>query len=267
MTRPFPFADLKTGAVRADHGSTGGHDRSHRASGNDVSFPCLTFNQPGSKTETADGPTCTANELKAACEEARRATAIEVETETRAALAAELKHREVEALEAIRSQLNTSEAAFARWVSEVADVVQRLARMMAQALVPKALAVQPLADIEGMVRQSLMRLADQPSVELRVTPELVDRTGEHLSACAAKAGFRGELTTIGDTALRPGDAKLVWKNGVVHRDLARIQDDVDMIIDAWLGHQSAHPCLRAEVLSEPDQDEAEAAAEHRGLER
>jgi len=48
----------------------------------------------------------------------------------------------------------------------------------------------------------------------------------------------GELLIIADPSLSPGDARLVWKNGVAVRDLKHIQEETNAMIDAWLGERS-----------------------------
>lgn len=223
MTKSFVLNDLKTNDGAAASGSSDGRNKAADDEKSSPAFPFMAFRAPRStKAAAVAEPTYTAQDLAAAVEEARRTTALEVEARTRAALAADLEHRQVEALEAIRDQLRTSEEQFVKWMSDVSGTAQSLAKMMGKAMVPKALELQPLADIGDMLRQSLERLVDQPSIELRLEGDLVEQAAGLLSEVAASVGFQGELTTVADPTLGAGGAKLFWKNGAAQRDFGRI---------------------------------------------
>lgn len=204
-------------------------------------FPKTIFNSARSKKARAAEPTFTAQELATAVEEACRRATLEGETQAKAALAAELNHRQIEALEAIRDQLRSCQAALDQCMSDAVTTAYSLATMIGKTVVPKALELQPLADIGDMIRRSLLRLVDLPTIELRLESELVEPIIGQLSDIVSETGFQGELTIVADQKLGIGDAKLVWKSGRVDRDLRRIQEEVDTLIDAWLRQQDGQP--------------------------
>ena len=201
-----------------------------------LKFPFQTFGPSRRFGANGADTIYSAEDLAKAVEEARRATALDVETRTRATLADELSQRKVNALEAIRDQLGASEADFRQRVMDAAAMAQSVAKMMGQAIVPKALEKQPLADITEMVRQSLLRLVDQPSIDVRLEIELVDEMTDILKNLVDETGFQGELTATADPALGVGEAKLVWSGGACSRDLGRKREEVDLLVDAWFDH-------------------------------
>lgn len=235
MTKSLAFESLyANGQTNVPDGS-GELDRDLAQGAVGHSFPNINFDGPQNAKESEI--TYTAADLAIAVEEARKATSIEVERQTRKALIAEIDHRQAEALEAIRDQLGQSEEIIKKWVSETVSTTQSLAKIMGQAVVPKALELQPFADIADMIRQTLQRLLDEPSIELRLGTELVERTDELLGNIVEETGFSGEFLTVADPKISPGDARLVWKNGVADHCLERIQEEVNTMIDAWFADQ------------------------------
>ena len=233
MTGAFHFENLEvpTGASALTEG-----DSSIASGDRNGLFP--EFDPERSGADEQDEPTFSAEELENAVEEARRTTAFEVEAATRANLINDLNHRQVQALEAIRENLGVSSKALEQSMRDTVDVAQGLAKMMGEAVVPKALQAQPLADIGEMLRQALCRLVEQPVLELRLESTLLKRVEGLLSPIVAETGFKGALTTVADPGLNAGDARLIWRNGVVERDLARIRDEADLLVDIWLREHS-----------------------------
>jgi hypothetical protein len=109
-----------------------------------------------------------------------------------------------------------------------------LALAVARALVARALARQPLADVEAMFGEVLVRLEGMPWLELRLPPSLADAGQAALARAAEEAGYRGELRVIPDAKLGPGDARLAWQDGAAERDLAGLEAEVTVLVDAWL---------------------------------
>lgn len=258
MTKPFLFASLDAGDLHRTSGISGDRNNVVAAEENDLGFPHLAFDLPRSTNVKTVGSAYTAQDLARAVEEARRTTALEVEAQTRAALAAELDHRQVEALEAIRDQLSASEEDLEQWISDATMTAQSLAKMMGQAIVPRALERQPFVDIGDMVRQSLIRLVDQPLIEIRLESGLAEQMAGLLRDIVEETGFQGELKAVADPMLSAGDVRLVWKSGVADRDFGRIREEADMLIDAWLDNPSQG---QADAMSEPVRLEHDSSEE------
>lgn len=235
---PFQFADLSEDTSGSRQDQAQHHDHARPPGGTGNSFPALTFERGGTDCRPSAGKvaaiTYTASELAEAVDQAKCATAAEVEASVRATMTAEVNHRQAQALKAIGDQLAAGENAYNQQLAEAAVIVRDLAIMLAKAIIPRALERQPLVDIDDSIRQTLRRLIDQPAIELRLAPDLVDAADEHLAVLIADTGYRGQLTTMADPSLKQGDARLSWKGGVVVRCLATIQSEVSTLADIWL---------------------------------
>ena len=94
---------------------------------------------------------------------------------------------------------------------------------IARALVPRALERQPLADIEAMLRDLLVRLESQPRMILALPPALLDVGQQTLGAIVARGRLRGRIVDRAGSALGPGDARLAWRGGRAERDLVELE--------------------------------------------
>jgi flagellar assembly protein FliH len=179
-------------------------------------------------------PTFSEEELASAVEAARREGHTAAEAKGRAAMLASLEHRQAEALAAIGERLTASQDAFDHMLAARAGASRDLALAVARVLVAKALARQPLADIEAMFREVVVRLEGMPWLELRLPSSLAAAGQAALARVAEEADYRGELRVIPDARLGPGDARLTWQDGAAERDLARLEAQVTALVEAWL---------------------------------
>ena len=179
-------------------------------------------------------PTFSAEELAVAIALGRQEAAAKTEARVRAEMLASLEHRQTEALRAIAEALAASQAALDRTLTARAGASRDLALAVARALVAKALARQPLADIEAMFREVVVRLEGVPWLELRLAPDLVPAGQASLTRAAEEADYRGEIRVIPDARLGPGDARLIWQDGSAERDLARLEDEVAALVETWV---------------------------------
>jgi flagellar assembly protein FliH len=182
----------------------------------------------------APAPTFSANELARALEAARREARGEAAATVRAELAASLEHREAQALGALAAQLAAAGSALERTLAARAGASRELAVALARALVPRALALQPLADVEAMLQSLVRRLEGQPWLEVSLPPELIATGEAALARVAAEAGYQGELRVLPEPGLGPGDARVRWQDGAAERALARIEAEAVALVDAWL---------------------------------
>lgn len=182
------------------------------------------------------------DELARAVEDARRAAYDEAEAKVRAEIAASLEHRQAEAHGLIAAQMAAAATALERTLAARAVASRDLALAFGRALAARALALQPLADVEAMLRSLVLRLEGQPWLEVALPPQLL-RAGEAALARAAdEAGYQGELRVLPDPALGPGDARVRWQEGCAERDLARIEAEAAALVETWLpaDHHQAH---------------------------
>jgi flagellar assembly protein FliH len=191
--------------------------------------------------------------VAAASERARAEAAVAV----RAELAASLAQQQAEALAAVTAQLVASRQTLERTLAARAVASRELALAIARALVGEALARQPLADIEAMFRELVLRLEGEPWLEVRLAPAAAQAAETSLLAIAEEAGYRGALRVLPDPQLGPGDARLSWQDGTAQRDLARLEAEAIALVDAWLPGErpsdvpAAHASAAASPESEP----------------
>jgi flagellar biosynthesis/type III secretory pathway protein FliH len=205
------------------------------ARGERFCFPRLD-DVPEAAAEDAERPDAQSGEaeLADALAAARTEAAAEAEARLRAELSASLEHWRAEALRALCEQLGQARAAFERLLEQRAGASRDLALALARALVPRALARAPLADIEAMLCETMARLERYPRLELRLPQELVAQGRSLLDRVAAKTGYPGELAVSPDVTLGPGDARLCWHDGAAVRDLAELEAEALDLVDAWL---------------------------------
>jgi hypothetical protein len=192
-----------------------------------------------------------ARAVAAALEEGRAEAAAAVRAELRAGI----EQQQAEALAAIAAQLAGRKDALEQTLAARAGASRELALALARALVPEALARQPLADIEAMLRALVVRLEGEPWLEIRLAPAPAAAAEASLLAIAEEAGYRGALRVLPDARLGPGDARLSWLDGRAERDLAQLESEALALVDAWLPEPPHAPAARARdaasVESEP----------------
>ena len=215
----------------------------HQVAAAPFDFPWL---QPPGEFETAAGPapparTFSQAELDAALAAAHAEAAAAADAGVRAELEAAMTARQTAALERIAAGLAALQVAFERALVARAAASRDLALALARALVPRALERQPLADIEAMLRDLLVRLESQPRMTLALPPALLEVGQQTLGAIVARVGYRGELTIEPDQTLGPGDARLAWRGGRAERDLVELERAATALVDSWLPATAAEP--------------------------
>ena len=173
-------------------------------------------------------------ELARALEAARREVSLESAATVRAELAASLEQRHTEALGAVAAQLAAAGSALERTLAARVNASRDLALALARALVPRALGLQPLADVEAMLHSLVLRLEGQPWLEVGLPPALLAAGEAVLARVAADAGYQGELRVVPEPGLGSGDARVRWHEGAAERDLARIEAEAVALVEVWL---------------------------------
>lgn len=221
-TTPFPFAELA-----ADGSTSDLHDRRPDA----MAF--TVFGSDAGK-EVEPARRYTEDDLAQAVDEARRATALTVEAELRETMTNDVEQRRCDMLAAIRDQFEQQTAMFDERLTRLAGASQQLAVALAKAVLPRAIERQPLVDITDALKATLVRLASEPSIELRLPPDLVAEGTTLLADLAKDVSFKGEVVTIADPALVKGDVVLRWKGGAVDRRMDRLEAEALDLVDRWL---------------------------------
>ncbi|MGI9436886.1 MAG: hypothetical protein ACR2Q4_18990 [Geminicoccaceae bacterium] len=227
MNTPFPFHEFSSRRESSNPCAR------HRT---DDIFPYTDFGRGGQDDACGKQSkrSYTAEEFAEAIDETRRATTIEVEARTRAALEADLSARQTRAMEAVREQLATTGDQIEGWIDAVSKTSYCLALGLAKAIVPRALEGQPLSDIEDMLRDTIASLFEQPSLELRLPPDIIEQGQALLDRLGEEVGYRGRLVAVADPTIGTGDAKLLWQGGVADRNVTELKEKASALVAAWL---------------------------------
>ncbi len=275
MAARFPFdLRLDAGAGRMVGGVRRGARRARDQATSRFSYPPLEAPAPpvppslprAAPEPPPPSPTFSEEDLRGAVEAARREAGAAAEAAVRSEMLASLEHRQAETLSAISERLAASREVLERTLAARAGASRDLALAVARALVAKALARQPLADIEAMFRELVVRLEGMPWLELRLPPGLLDAGQAALARAADEADYRGELRVIPDARLGPGDARLIWQDGAAERDLASLEAEVGALVDAWLpaaGSRAGHPTSTAAAVAGAETRPAKVISERR----
>lgn len=231
---PFPFESLSRSSGRAAGEDCAGDGTVARRRAADDHWTALSPFGPNSEEQGKPEQRYTADELAHAVDEARRMVAVEVEARLRSEWEDSLEKRRCDLLTAITDQLALQRSTFDDKLAEMALITQSLAVAMAKAVVPRAIEREPLADIADALKVTLARLVAEPSVELRLPPDLVETEMAVLEAIAQEAGFDGDMVTTADPTLGNGDAMVCWKGGLADRRLDRLQAEALDLVDRWL---------------------------------
>jgi flagellar assembly protein FliH len=214
----------------------------HDAVAGRFDFPWLEQSDELEAAEAGAAPapkTFSEAELDAALACARAEAAAAAEASVRAALEAGMAARRTAALERIAAELSAYRRALDQAIATRASVSCDLALALARALVPRALERQPLADIEAMLRDLLIRLQGEQCLILALPPALVEAGRRLALGLASEAGYRGELVVEADAQLGTGDARLSWRGGNAERDLASLEREALAVVAAWLPETAA----------------------------
>ena len=234
---PFFFESLEETASRSAGKSPQGDGLNAECPGNRAYWAELKPSHPVPKQAVEPEQRFTSAELEQAVEAARRETVRQVECDLRSEMASSLEQRRCEILAAIRDQLTSQQAVFDKELIHLSHLAQRLAIELAKAVIPRAVEREPLADITDGLRALLTELVTEPSIELRLQPDLVSVGTELLAELAAESGFKGAMVATEDPALDKGDAVVCWQGGVAERRLDSLQNDVIELVERWLQAQ------------------------------
>lgn len=168
-------------------------------------------------------PTYSAAELAAAREEGRAQGAAEAE----AAAAAAAAQTRNDVLAAIRDLL----PGIAREIDEGAVMASRFMLETTIAglrrLMPELNRRGGLAEIEGLLQETMSHLRDEARIVVRLHDGLLDALRADLDATARAAGFEGKLVLLAEADIAPGDCRIEWADGGVERAAERIWSDIE----------------------------------------
>jgi flagellar assembly protein FliH len=147
---------------------------------------------------------------------------------------AESDRRSAQALEEIKTGLQGIAKGFAgierRMETEAVDVAVSCARKLCSELI----ASQPLAEIEGLVRDCFSHLVATPHLVVRINAGLYDAAHERIEKMAKQSGFQGRLVILAEPEIATGDCRIEWADGGVVLERSAIEAKISELVGRYV---------------------------------
>lgn len=187
---------------------------------------------PPAEPEPPPPPTFSEEELQQARDEAFVAGRAAGVQETEAATGRML----ADTVQAVAGRLQGLEEQLRRESEERHREAIRVVMTVAARVLPETAVRHGLAEIEGLFRECMAFLLEEPRLTVRVADALADAARERLEAVARTSGFEGRLLVVADSALNVGDCRVEWAEGGAERNFARVWQDIEAVLERVLGH-------------------------------
>ena len=150
---------------------------------------------------------------------------------------AESDRRSALALEEIKIAVQGIAAGFAgierRMETEAVDVA------VARKLCSELVAAEPLAEIEGLVRDCFSHLVSTPHLVVRINDGLYESAHERIEKMAKQSGFQGRLVILAEPDIATGDCRIEWADGGVVLDRAAIEAKINELVGRYMASRNA----------------------------
>jgi flagellar assembly protein FliH len=147
---------------------------------------------------------------------------------------AESDRRSALALEEIKVGMQGIAARFAgietRMETEAVDVAVAVARKLCSELI----AAEPLAEIEGLVRDCFSHLVSTPHLVVRINASLYYAARERIERLAKQCGFEGRLVILAEPEIATGDCRIEWADGGVVLERGAIDARINELVGRYV---------------------------------
>lgn len=107
-----------------------------------------------------------------------------------------------------------------------------------------------LAEIEGLLQETMSHLRDESRIVVRIHDSLLDALRADLDAMTQSAGFEGKLVLLAEPDIAPGDCRIEWADGGVERVAARVWSDIEAaVIRALAATTAGTPAGRQDSMT------------------
>jgi flagellar biosynthesis/type III secretory pathway protein FliH len=128
------------------------------------------------------------------------------------------------AIAAIAAQLDAARDAASLLVEPCAEAIARLLLDSLRIALPALCAQHGEAELRAVIRVVLPALVQEPAITARVHPRLAATVAAELEHLDPELAPRIRIVT--DATMRPGDARIHWRNGSATRDTAALWNQV-----------------------------------------
>jgi flagellar assembly protein FliH len=117
-----------------------------------------------------------------------------------------------------------------RMETEAVDVAVAVARKLCSELI----AVEPLGEITGLVRDCFSHLVSTPHLVVRINDSLYDIARERIEQLAKRSGFEGRLVILAEPEIATGDCRIEWADGGVVLERAAIEAKISELVGRYI---------------------------------
>jgi flagellar assembly protein FliH len=118
----------------------------------------------------------------------------------------------------------------ARMETEAVEVAVAVARKLCSELI----AVEPLGEITGLVRDCFSHLVSTPHLVVRINDSLYDVARERIEQLAKRSGFEGRLVILAEPEIVTGDCRIEWADGGVVLERAAIEAKINELVGRYI---------------------------------
>lgn len=97
-------------------------------------------------------------------------------------------------------------------------------------LFPELAKRSALDEVEGLIRDCLQNLGNEPRVVVRTPDALHDVLRTRLEGLCAEVGFEGRVVLLTEEDLGPGDARIEWADGGAERNTSELWSKVEAVL-------------------------------------
>lgn len=127
-------------------------------------------------------------------------------------------------------------AAKERLERESLETVLQIARK----LMPHYVKMHGIAEIEGIVRDCLNAVYEEPRIVIRARETILAHLNDRLDALLGSSGFNGKVVMFADPALPEDHCRVEWADGGAERDISRLWREIEENISRFLDHEPGH---------------------------
>jgi flagellar assembly protein FliH len=179
-------------------------------------------------------PTVTVSEHGAKLAEAEAAARQRGYAEGQGDAQVEASRRIASTLERIAAGIDQAGSALkaieARLECEAVEVAVAVARKLCSEL----MSAEPLAEIEGLVRDCFAHLVSTPHLVVRINDGLYESAHERIEKMARQSGFQGRLVILAEPEIASGDCRFEWADGGVVRERAAIDGKISELVGRYV---------------------------------
>jgi flagellar assembly protein FliH len=169
----------------------------------------------------------------------------EAHAEGIAAAAADTSRMAVTAIDASARAIESLLAQLATVEANIAAEGAGIAYTIAQKLAPALIAREPYAEVAALTKDCFRQLLSAPHVAVRVNDAVYPTAREALEEVARASGFEGRLVVLGERDIAPGDCRIEWADGGIHRDSAATQALIAKTVENYIAARRSGAALKS----------------------